>query len=280
MNLTEYDDILFTKAMVYGPPKVGKTELVGALSEVFNLHWLDLEHGIRSVLNSPRIDKSWLARINYFNIPDHQEYPIAISTVKEILKGGPKKICQTHGAVACTRCVSDKAARWSEIDISKFTQDDILVIDSSTQLGKSAINKQALSEIKKHGEDYKFQRDDFGGQGRALDLVFNKIQVLPCNVIVIAHELDTEKEDDKPERLAPTSGTRNFSKAASKYFDELVYCHIHNGKHKVANSTTFRPGVQTGGRSGVKLDAMEVPSLVPIFRPSLTEEYLARKAPK
>jgi AAA domain len=280
MDLSEYQDNMSTKVLVYGPPKAGKTDLVGQLAEVFTLHWLDLEHGIRTLLNKERFNQAWLKNVNYFNIPDHVEYPIAITTVQEILKGGLKKICQDHGVPACARCQKDPKGRWSEVDIMKFTSKDILVIDSATQLGRSAINKSALKGIQAKGPDYKFERDDFGAQGRALDLVFNKFQVLPINIAVISHEMDGEKEPDKAEKLVPISGTANHSKTVSKYFDELAYCYVQNGRHRVANSTTFRPGVQTGGRSGVKLDTMEVPSLVPLFDPSRYEEFAARKAGK
>ena len=32
-------------AIIYGPPKCGKTELVGQLASRFNVTWLDLENG-------------------------------------------------------------------------------------------------------------------------------------------------------------------------------------------------------------------------------------------
>lgn len=282
MNLDEFQDEEVTKVIIYGPPKSGKTALAAELARYgFRLHWLDLENGRKTLRNPTILPPEFRKNIDIVNIPDHQDYPIAIQTVKAIFKDGTaKKICFAHGAIGCAHCLKNPDAAWATIDFSRFTRRDILVLDSLTQLGQSAINNAVKKEIAKQGENYKFEWDDYRVQGYALDNVCGKIQVAPLNVIVISHEIDTEKDDKAPERLAPVAGTRNHSKTTAKFFDEVVYTYIMNGAHKVANSTTFKPTVQTGGRTGVQLDKLPKHTLLPLFRPETLEALMAGKEVK
>ena len=289
MNLDELQNLKVDEVShveIYGKPKVGKSALVGDLANYgFRLHWCDLERGIKVLFGNRPDGTPWLtpeARklINYINIPDHQNYPIAIKTMKEIVKGGMKKVCFNHGAIGCVNCLKNPEAKWGEIDLTKFTSRDILVIDSITQLGMSAINNAVKAELAKQGENYKFEWDDYRVQGYALDNIFNAIQVMPINVVCISHEVDTEKAESSLEAVAPAAGTRNHSKTASKFFDEVVYAHILNGKHKVTNSTVFSSKVQSGGRSGLMLDALPQPTLVPLFKPDTYELFKAGKQVK
>lgn len=281
MNLDEFQDEEVVHAIVYGPPKVGKTAIAAELAKYgYRLHWLDLENGRKTLRNPQILPPEFRKNIDIVNIPDHQNFPIAIQTVKEVFKGGAKRICFDHGTINCAKCTALKeAARWSTLDLTKFTRRDILVVDSLTQLGQSAINRAVQKELEKQGENYKFEWDDYRVQGYALDNVCGKIQVAPINVIVLSHETDTEKADDKPEKLAPTAGTRNHSKTTAKYFDEVAYMYIQNGKHRIANETTFRAGVQTGGRTGVKLAELPLMTLLPLFRPETFEDLKSGKVP-
>lgn len=281
MNLDEFVDEEVVHAIVYGPPKVGKTGLVAKLARYgYRLHWCDLENGRKTLRNPQFVPLEFRKNIDVINIPDHQNFPIAIQTMKALFKDAlPKRICFNHGTISCAKCVADKEAKWSTLDLAKFTRRDILVIDSLTQLGQSAINNAVQAEIKKHGENYKFEWDDYRVQGYALDNICGKIQVAPINVIVLSHETDTEKADDKPEKLAPTAGTRNHSKTTAKYFDEVAYMYIQNGKHRISNESTFRAGVQTGGRTGINLSELPEMDLLPLFRPETFEILKAGKVP-
>ena len=51
MKLSEVSTNSAVKILVYGPPKTGKTSLVGKLAKTHKLHWLDLESGIKTLLN-------------------------------------------------------------------------------------------------------------------------------------------------------------------------------------------------------------------------------------
>jgi len=267
MDLSEYEQSSSTKVLVYGPPKQGKTALVGKLAQRYKLHWLDLENGVKTLLNPMMLAPQYRKNVNVVNIPDHRLYPVAIDTIRAVFRGKETKICYDHGKVDCPLCKPKADARWSVVDLSKFTQDDILVIDSLSQLSNSAMNKVTLRAISApNGEEYKRTYDDYAQQGALLEQVLSAIQVLNINICVISHEVESEMTDGK-DKIVPAAGTRAFSKMAAKYFDEAIYCVVTNKVHRAYNSTTYAASVLTGGRSGVILDDQknEELSLIPIF---------------
>lgn len=266
MKLTTYKQSAARKILVYGPPKTGKTELVAALAEKYKLYWFDLEDGIKSVFTSPRIKQEWLDNIEYFHIPDTQVFPVAIETMLKIIKGGTKSICHTHGIVDCVRCKPLNSENANIIDLTQFTSNDILVIDSVSQLASSAMNYIMRDFIMKDNYDKKAEWDDYAKQGRVMDRIFSIFQQAPFNVVCISHEQLVEQEDGK-KKLVPIGGTSQFSKTFAKYFDDVVYCEIVNKKHKFASSTSYSNSITVGSRTGVKLEDLgESPKLLEFFK--------------
>lgn len=267
MLLTSYSKskVRRTKVLVYGPPKSGKTAFVGKLAEAgYKLHWIDLESGVKTLLNPKMLAPSALENISLFNFPDRRDLPVGIDGVRRMLKPGLSKFCFTHGIHACPSCKNAPSAQWSEeFDISKLGDKDILVLDSSSQLTNSALSKVTKKAWEKDDE-YKPTFDDWRLQGMYLDEIFSKIQAYPINAVVISHELDIEK-DEKKEKMVPLGGTRNFSATFAKYFDEVIYLSILNKSHRANNSTTWDPTRLTGGRTGVILDGSKEFSLADIF---------------
>jgi DNA polymerase III delta prime subunit len=94
--------------LVYGPPKSGKSLLVGKLAEHFNLIWFDLESGHDVLYQLP---KSQQERIQLISIPDTSDYPIAIETCLKVIRGGPGWVCSEHGKVNCPRCIDRSTSR-------------------------------------------------------------------------------------------------------------------------------------------------------------------------
>jgi hypothetical protein len=253
MNLDDYNDVKRNKVLVYGPPKCGKTALVGRLAEEFHLHWFDMEHGIKTLMNPEMLPQEFRKNVSVFNIPDNRALPIAIDVLRRLFKFGDCRFCYLHGTHLCPLCSKDSEAKWSDtINLSKFTDKDILVIDSWTQVSNSAANKVTLKAWQKDDE-YKMDFDDWRMQGMYLDEVLSKIQSSNIHVCVISHDIDVEK-DEKKERIVPIGGTRNFSKTMAKYFDECIYLQVLNKKHSAYSATTWDNVHLTGGRSGVKLE--------------------------
>ena len=270
MDLSEYNQHTRTKIIVYGSPKSGKTALVGKLAATHKLHFIDMENGIKTLLNPQMLDPKFRSNVNVINIPDHKLYPVAIDTVRDILRGGLKKICISHGKINCPLCAKQADARYSHIDLTTFTKDDILVIDSLSQLSNSAMNKSTLKELMKPGgEEYKATFHDYATQGALLDQVLSMIQVLDLNIVVISHEVESEMTDGK-DKIVPMAGTRNFSKLAAKYFDAAVYCTVVNKVHRAYSTTSYSPSVLTGSRVDVVLDELKGSdlSLSGFFKPA------------
>lgn len=265
MDLNDYDEVQRTKIIVYGEPKAGKTALVGQLAREFKLHWFDFEKGVKTLRNEDMLPKEFRKNISVYNIPDHKDLPIGLDVLRKLFKGGARKFCYEHGMDGCLSCSKTPGLKWSDsIDLATFGDNDILVIDSWTQIAESAYNKVVRLAVKKD-EEYKATFDDWRSQGEYLREVLSKIQACNINICVISHEMDVEK-DEKKEKIVPLGGTRNFSKTVGKYFDEVIYCQRQNKQHKSYNSSTWNNTHLTGGRSGVKLEEGNGATLADIFR--------------
>lgn len=70
------------RILVYGPPKSGKTKLVGELAEKMKLIWFDLENGKDTLFQLPQ---EWQANIDMFSIPDARAFPMAIETCLKVV---------------------------------------------------------------------------------------------------------------------------------------------------------------------------------------------------
>jgi hypothetical protein len=236
------------RVLVYGPPKSGKTQLVGNLAEKFNLIWFDLESGHDTLFKLP---KEWQERIEVIAIPDTRGYPMAIETCLKVIRGEKVTVCVEHGKVNCPQCMDlkNKVAKdgkeVSEVHLNGLSSDSAVVFDSLTQLTNSAI----ANITRNKPDDYKLTYDDWGNLGKVLDTFLSYVQNAPYNVICISHENAVEMVDGK-EKIVPTAGTRNFSRNSAKYFGEVIYCEVVNKAHKFASSTTYKNNVLTGSRAG------------------------------
>jgi nucleoside-triphosphatase THEP1 len=233
------------KILVYGPPFTGKTELVAKIAEKKRVHWFDLEEGIGSVLTSPRVQKAWLKNINYFKICDTPEEPLAIDVLISMSKGRVE-LCDTHGKLSCRDCTIKKASK-STLDMSSITNNDVIVIDSLTQLSNSAMNRAMKEDIAKYNYDASPDWDDYEKQGLVLNKLMSFIQALPCSVVCITH--DTIVNPGKPNaRTIPLIGTTNFSRNAPRFFDTIAYTSIVNGTFRVTAIANGIGGTLTGCR--------------------------------
>lgn len=264
MKLTDYIPAISRKILVYGAPKTGKTDFVGQLAKTKKLWWFDLEDGIKTLVHSPRMTPEMISNIELFKIPDTQIFPIAARTLLKVIKGLPVKICEAHGAAGCPVCERNAAAA-TTISLKDFTNNDVLVIDSVSQLASSAMNDIQKKVIEADKFDAKPDWDDYANQGRIMDRIFSILQQAPFNVVAISHEQLVEMEDGK-KKLVPIGGTSQFSKTFAKYFDDIVYAEKVNGKHKFATSSTYSNSIVLGSRAGKELDKMESPSILELFK--------------
>lgn len=254
------------RVIVYGASFSGKSLLVGKLAEHFKLVWLDLEAGHGVLYQLP---EAWHANIEIVDLPDTRSYPIAIETMLKLVKGAVS-ICEAHGKCSCMVCKKAEAD-FVDVDVNSFDGNTILVVDTLTQLSNSAI----ANITKNQPDDYKLNYDDWGNLGKLLDIVLSHIQQANYNVIVISHENEVTPEGKgKSATLAPTGGTRNFSRNITKYFTDVVYLERKNKKHTCISTTTSATTVIAGSQSNVDLSLYGEPSLLPLFKPELAPKVI------
>lgn len=256
MKLTEKKASVTQRVVVYGPPKSGKTLLVGKLAEHYNLLWLDCDNGWNTLLQLPQ---EWQDRINIITIPDSRVLPMAAESWPKIIKGSAVSICETHGKVGCALCMKNNAAS-EKVELNKITGRWIVVFDSLTQLTNSMI----AHITKDQPDDYKFEFDDWGKLKVLIEKFLSQIQAAGYNVVCITHEEEVIMEDGKV-RIVPSSGSSKSSRNTARYFDHVVYCEVKNKKHNFGSATDYGMNVITGSRTGIKMETSKEPSLLEIF---------------
>jgi hypothetical protein len=273
MKLTDIKQLSWTpsRVLAFGDSKTGKSTLASWLASQFYLDWFDLENGSSVLYKLPAEQQE---RINLIKIPDTKDWPIAIETINKVVRGTKGIICHMHGKMGCDVC-SKQGLGGDEFDLrTMYGKDRILVLDSGTQIGVSALNRIL------HGKDDSFKAgwEEYRQQGTKLDGIYSLIQQSWYNVVLICHTTQARMEDDKT-KLVPVSGTDNYSRNLARFFDHIVYCDIGLGKHNYGSSTTYRPSILAGSRLDVAVETMKVPSLLPFFDGTIkTTEQVENKA--
>ena len=257
MKLSAAPQASAQSVLVYGPPKVGKTQLVGQLATKFNLIWFDLEQGSATLF---KLDQESQNRVELIKLPDSRSYPVAIETCLKVIRGTPCTIDEQTGKVLATGAKRQEGHTYVDINLNSLDYSYIVVFDSLTQLTNSAI----ANITKNQPDDYKLTYDDWGNLGKLMDIFLSHVQVAKFNVVCISHETEAELEDGKM-KIVPVAGTRNFSRNAAKYFGHVVYCQVALKKHQFSSMTTSLNNIISGSRTDVATEKMDTPSLIPIF---------------
>ena len=255
-KLTSFTSDSNQKIVVYGPPKAGKTQLVGTLASKYKLIWFDLENGFETLLKLPQEIKE---RIELVRIPDSKVYPIAVETMLKVFSGAAVEICEEHAKVNCAICKKDSKPTY-KFKLSDVPEDTIVVVDSLTQFTISAIANITRSQP----EDYKMQFDDWGSLRALVEKLLSCIQAAPCKVVAITHEEEVEMEDGR-KKIVPVCGSSKSSRNTAKFFGHVVYCELKNKKHIAASATTYANNIITGSRTDVDLEANGDNNLLAIF---------------
>jgi hypothetical protein len=241
------------KVLIYGPPKrAGKTLAAGWVASHFpgRTIWLDLENGFKTLKQLPLEVQ---AGINLIRIPDSRTNQLAIRALDAITRKGNVTICDVHGRVGtvCVDCSKypQSKGQLQKIDFNALTHEDLVVVDSATQLSSSA-----LALAMKDEEDImaKVEWDHWGKQGMLLDLVFVYMQQSRANWIVTSHNIDIAKSDKKS-KIVPQAGTRNFSANFAKYFDHVVYMDFIDNKFRKNSDVSKSSATLVGSRTNIDL---------------------------
>jgi hypothetical protein len=238
--------------LIYGDTKTGKTRFVGTaaqVKEIGTIHWIDTENGSQTLLNMG-LSQEELAKIILYRIPDTKDNPRAIETVLKMMSAKVEgTVCDEHGTWNCSDCTTKNKPR-EKFLLSNCKKNDIVVIDSGSQLGTSALNAACLGK----GDLYKPVFDDWGNVGKWLtDILLTVQQAKNTNFIVITHSLTTEGEDGT-ERTYPLMGSKPFSTNVGKYFGTVINMHIKLAKHAGASSSTYKSNLITGSRLNIAIE--------------------------
>jgi len=253
------------KILIYGDSKTGKTQFVGTaakMDQIDNIWWFDLEHGVETLLHSDLTDEQ-LEKIHVFNVVDNPNNPVAGETIlKAFTAKQPVPICHEHGKVRCPLCGSEDKTDWNLISMGKR---DLVVIDSGSQLATSVHN------IALRDGGYKDKRLYYVDSSKMLNDIFTCTQAVNTNIVMITHSLDITDDEGKILKTVPLILSQNYSKNVGKYFGQVVYLSVELRKHKIGSSSTYKPTLLTGSRTGAKLEnAKEYPSMEDLLFPEST----------
>lgn len=239
--------------LIYGDAKVGKTRFIGTVAripEIKRIFWIDLENGIETLLHMDLQEKE-LEKIIPICIPDTREVPRGIETVLKMFSSKvPISICQIHGKVGCVECKDLEAISFC---LKDCTASDIIVIDSGSQLGDSALAFACA------GRDITFKPtfDEWGAQGKYLGDILGVIQAAHfTNFVMITHSLVIEEDINgvKTDKVFPLIGTRAFSQKVGKYFGTVIYMEKKLGKHAAGSSSLYKTNTLTGSRLNIAIE--------------------------
>jgi len=249
--------------LLYGPPKTGKTRLVGTaakIKELDRIYWIDLENGSETLLHMGLTEEE-MGKIELIRIPDTRETPRGCETVLKMFSAKEDiRICSLHGKVNCVECKTNKEEGETIFNLRKCTHKDLVIIDSGSQLGDSSL---AMACLGKSG-DFKPGWDEYGLSNKWLGDILSVIQQATfTNFVVITHEMIVEEDINgiKKDKILPLMGTRAFCSKVAKYFGTVVYTELKLGKHAAGSSSTYKANHITGSRVNVKIENAKEPTM-------------------
>lgn len=260
-NLADMIGEIYQSAMVYGPPKGGKTQLAGELAmhdEIEGIIWIDIENGVETLMKLPMHAKK---KITVIQLPDTRSNPVAANTCLKLVRGTKVAICEEHGVADCPSC-KKAGLPMPTYELSKLPSNWVVVFDSITQLTESFISYITQGKP----DTYKMQTDDWGDLSKLIAVFLSHIQQAKFNVVCISHEIEAQREDGT-DRIVPVAGSRNSSRNSAKAFGHVVYVEVKAKKHVINSTTTGNANVIAGSRSDIDLGAVKdgTASLFPIF---------------
>jgi len=264
MNLDDMSNAPLERILIFSDPNMGKTFALGQLAAKFHLHWIDLESGVKTLLQA-NFPKELRKNVTVYSIPDNAVNPVGIRTMLKLVDTvrtkKPISICEAHGVANCPECIKADAPR-QVICLPDLGPTDCLIIDGLNQLQASA-----MASIRFGKDDMsKAEWDDYGNQGSLMSKILSIFQTgLTCHLGCTSHPIEVEMEDGS-KKLVPIAGTTNFSRNTAKYFDHIVYIKMVGNKRQFISLSTTNAKISAGSRYSIDLSKDSEPSLLKLFQ--------------
>lgn len=255
-KLTNLHNSIYHRALIVGLSGSGKSTLAAQLASNFKLHWIGIENALDTLLKLP---PEMQENVEVYNIPDSAAFPVAADTLMTLFKAGVARICDIHGKVECAVCKKEGNA-FSTLDLRNLTQNDIVILDSGTQLSHSIL----AHTMRNKSVDTKPERDDWGALRKYTEFFGSQFQAAQFNLVVICHAIEATMEDGRT-KLVPNFGSQAMSAEFGKFFSDIIYTDVKNRKHIANSDSTFSNTVLTKSRTDFRIEAYDPPSLVPLF---------------
>lgn len=260
--------------LVYGAAFSGKSAKVAQLAEHYRLIWLDIENGHTVLYNKSLVPPAYLNNIELVCIPDNRKDPKGIEYTMKLFEGTVMKLCDAHGRAPCPKCMRDKEATYTTVDLHHLDPNkDIVVLDSLTQATRSAasyITKKQLGS----NDEAKFEFDHWRLQNVYIDKLLDMAQAGIFNVVVITHEQGIEQADGV-EKITPSGSTKNYARTIAKNFDTVLYMAVQGTRHRIYSNTDEAPKAITGSRIEVNV---EKDGICAVFNPKYAKPQVAKKS--
>lgn len=239
--------------LVYGAAFSGKSAKVAQLAEHYRLIWLDIENGHSVLFNQSLVPPAYLNNIELVCIPDNRNDPKGIEYTMKLFEGTALKLCDAHGRAPCPKCMRDKEATYTTVDLHKLDPvKDIVVLDSLTQATRSAASYIIKKQLG-NNDEAKFEFDHWRLQNVYIDKLLDMAQAGIFNVVVITHEQGIEQADGV-EKITPSGSTKNYARTIAKNFDTVLYMAVQGTRHRIFSNTDEAPKAITGSRIEVNVE--------------------------
>jgi DNA polymerase III delta prime subunit len=275
-RVREEAESLPNKFLLYGPPGSGKTLVAATISKMSGfgrIIWADLEDGLATIATAKTAENEYyfkpeeLAKLEHLPIPDKTmldpgtaallglntaEFrastaqgakimlPLLVSPTPLHYDAVERKLVQTRNENCSTWC------------LGKLKKEDVLIIDSGTQLASSIFSLAIASNPDhNHGQKHWYE---FTTNANAM---LSAIQAAKCTVIMICHSLNIEASDDPPRkaRTLPWFGSANYSAKVGHHFGTVVHMYC-DSQYRSLSTPLTRLSIQ--GKSRFNVDTAKI----------------------
>lgn len=230
------------KIFAYGYGKTRKTSWAGqAAATNMNAIYIDCDKSVSVLANVLTPDQQ--EKLHYLDISDRVNESVAGWFVGCLMRNRPfiwdvddkKQVKSRPAGHNCILC-----------NPKKFTANDVLILDSYTQI----CNSLGLQYAKENGIDItaadKTEWDGYGWMGRLATGLITSLMTLNCTVIVIGHVKTYEKkrkdkfgkEEIVSNRIQPLSVSNPHGETINKSFSDMLYFYKIGTGTKISTKTS------------------------------------------